>query len=214
MKVQMYTLTNGIVGFFINLHSKIYNHLFISFLRIVTGSSSAGNKKNEMKKQLIMAMMGVAAFSFYCCGNDEIEPNQNNGQEQGQELADKISASLRNTKWMGIVDCMDYVPVYKGNSYSFSHVDSLMSCHDTIYYDFGVDVDYPTFTKNVYLKEGDTWKRTISMWFDYKIKDGVLQLGFRSFPIYDSGIRDLQFIDLEHMMAEECGVKYELTRIK
>lgn len=161
-----------------------------------------------MKKYLFIALMALIGFSLYSCGDEEIKPDPNNGQ------GNVVNTELRNTKWMGIVDCMDYVKVYEGTIDHYTSRDSLMACHDTIYIDFGVDVEYPTFSKLVYLRDTNQRKRALDIWFDYQIKDGIATLSFRSNPPYDPGYRELKLIDDKHMKAEERDIEYELIRIK
>lgn len=167
-----------------------------------------------LKKFLITAPAALLAAFFLCACGDVIGIDDDVDQES--ELQNQYESLLAKSKWEGVLTCKETVKVAVGTYNDYKLVDSLITCRDTIRYDFGVDVSYPTFSKSYTQLEGPNKDKTgsIDMWFDYEIKDKSVELRFRSFPPGDPGRRILQLVDADHMTAEEGGVKYELKRIK
>ena len=166
------------------------------------------------KKFLHKAPVALFAALVLCACGDVIGIDDDVDQEPDKQ--EQIAPLLAKSKWEGVLTCKEYVKVAVGTYNDYKLVDSLITCRDTIRYDFGVDVSYPTFSKSYTQLEGPNKDKTgyLDMWFDYEIKDKNVELRFRSFPPGDPGRRILQMVDADHMMAEERGVQFELKRIK
>lgn len=166
------------------------------------------------KKFLHKAPVALFAALVLCACGDVIGIDDDVDQEPDKQ--EQIAPLLAKSKWEGVLTCKETVKVAVGTYNDYKLVDSLITCRDTIRYDFGVDVSYPTFSKSYTQLEGPNKDKTgyLDMWFDYEIKDKSVELRFRSFPPGDPGRRILQMVDADHMMAEERGVQFELKRIK
>ena len=166
------------------------------------------------KKFLHKAPVALFAALVLCACGDVIGIDDDVDQEPDKQ--EQIAPLLVKSKWEGVLTCKETVKVAVGTYNDYKLVDSLITCRDTIRYDFGVDVSYPTFSKSYTQLEGPNKDKTgyLDMWFDYEIKDKSVELRFRSFPPGDPGRRILQMVDADHMTAEERGVQFELKRIK
>lgn len=169
-----------------------------------------------MKKYFAMVFMALATFSLFSCGDEEEETNVPGQQEQNQQgQQEHPSKLLSGTKWFGTLRCQELVDILEYTpSGSLTHHEELLDCIDTIYYDFGVDVDYPTYTKITHKAEDNRRLNTIDMWFDYTVTGNVLDISFRSFPPGDEGKRQIIYVDKDRILSSEHGVEYELKRIK
>lgn len=197
----------------------------------------------KLRKLLAFLFMGAVLAGGICsCGDDDddlttnntqnsqnnqsgSQGNQNNQQnnQQGNQQGSvaSLASQLKNTKWMAIFDRREAIiktkSVNNNGEISFTMDTTYVDAHDTIFVDFGVDVNYPTYNIRIYDRNTNKRLNDLSMWFDVDIRyveraDSLL-FGFRSFPIGDPGTRKIYAKDGKYYIQDK-GCDIELSQVK
>ncbi len=197
----------------------------------------------KLRKLLAFLFMGaVLAGGFCSCGDDDDDLTTNNtqgnqqqgnqqqgnqqqgnqqNQQQGSLSVASLVSQLKNTKWMAIFDRTEALiktkPVNNNGELSFTMDTTYVDAHDTLYVDFGVDVDYPTYNIRIYDRSTNKRYNDLSMWFDVDIRyverSDSLLFGFRSYPIGDPGTRKIYAKDGKYYIQDK-GCDIELSQVK
>ena len=166
-----------------------------------------------MTKSFYTLLLAVATLCLGACGGDDV--TEEIRPEDRPQDKPETSIDLKGTKWMGVFDAEEYVEIAVAHpNGDYTWVDSLVLAHDTVYYDFGAEVSYPTYTKLVYNKATNFRHNTIAMCFDYRVEGDSVSVAFRSYPLDDPGTRQLVIIDAQHLTSTERGQQVALQRLK